>query len=57
MTDMEQDFAGRIMEFAFSNYKGIEDVTNKQLTEEFWKRYLDVQDISAQEWNGMEMSL
>jgi len=41
MTEMEMDYAGEVMEFAFTKYKGIEDITHEQLVNEYWQQYFN----------------
>lgn len=40
MTDMEQDYAGQIVQFAFDNYKD-QLIEQKELICLFWDQYLD----------------
>lgn len=46
MTDMETDYAGQIVDWAMSQYKGIEDVTHEQMVNEFWAPLLPREDFS-----------
>jgi len=48
MTDMEMDYAGQIVEWAMTRYKGIEDVTHEQMVNEFWAPLLTREDYSLQ---------
>lgn len=48
MNDMEMDYAGQIVEWAMTRYKGIEDVTHEQMVNEFWSPLLPREDYSLQ---------
>jgi hypothetical protein len=41
MTEMEMDYAGKIIEFALYKYKGIEDITHEQLVNDYWQQYFN----------------
>lgn len=48
MTEMEMDYAGQIIEFAFENYKGIEEVSQEEMINSFWQPLLPSVDYSLQ---------
>lgn len=54
MCDMEMDIAGDIMAWAFNRYKGIEDLTNEQLVNDYWNEYFRSCTMSDG-YTGMEI--
>jgi hypothetical protein len=47
MTDMERDYAGRIIDWAFRNFKGIEDVSHEEMVKQYWEAQGYETDISS----------
>ena len=37
MTEMEREYAGRIIDWAFSNFKDIEDVSHEEMVKQYWE--------------------
>jgi hypothetical protein len=54
MTDMEQDYAGQIVDWMMFRFKGIEDISHEDMVNNFWNEYFQSCTMGTPE-TGLEM--
>lgn len=54
MTEMEQDYAGQIIDWVMLRFKGIEDISHEDMVINFWNKYFQSCTMCTPE-TGLEM--